>query len=94
MRHLGRSLPDAELTGHPEVDDESATVIEVQEEVLPPPAHGPHGGADGGGGARELGRRVGVGLDDRASDEHGLEATSDGLDLGQFGHDVTVPALP
>ncbi|MDP6760656.1 MAG: hypothetical protein QF481_09040 [Acidimicrobiales bacterium] len=85
---------DVETAGHAQVDDEFTPAAPVGEqigqEVLAAPPYRPDGVTHGIRGLVELRRGMGVAVDDAGSDEERFELHTHGLDLGEFGHPVTV----
>ena len=85
---IGPGRIDPELAGHAQVDHERSGVGQTDDQVLAPPPDAVDPGPDRRRCRRELGRRVAPGGGDGASGDERLEAPSDGLHLGQLGHDA------
>jgi len=85
------ALVDPELARHAEVDDQPPAVVEPDQQVLAPAVDRADGAVDDAEGAVELVRRVGASVDEATAEEHRFQAPTDGLHLGQLGHEATVP---
>jgi hypothetical protein len=85
-QRVGAQLHD---TGHPEVHDELAVIVQRDQQVLASAAHRPHDVADDLARRDELGVRRMPCVDDALAGERGGDLAPYGLDLGELGH---VPA--